>query len=271
MNHASTARASRVALAAAAAWLGFCGAMSARQDTGTGDQAGPAPTLEETRLAMDKWIETQQIISKERRDWQQGKEILLGRLDLVKQELAGLEEKIGQAESKAAEVDVQRGLLLAGNEQLKDVGARLSEAVAGLEVQLPRLLVVTPEQVLAPLEQVLQRIPEDAATTRVAIAERYQNVLGILGVLNKTNNEITVGYEVRKLTDGTSVEVQAIYVGLAQAYYVSARGEAGAGTPTAEGWRWEPSKAIAGDVLKTLEILQGKQSPAFVSLPVKFQ
>jgi hypothetical protein len=245
--------------------------MPVGQGTGAGDQAQPGPTLEETRLTMGKWIETQQIISKERRDWQQGKEILIGRLDLVKQELAALEEKIRQAESKAAEVDAQRGELVAENDELKGEGTRLSEAITDLEGQLPRLLVVTPELVRPMLEPLVQRIPEDAATTRVSIAERYQNVLGILSVLNKTNNEITVGYEVRKLADGSSVEVQAIYVGLAQAYYVSARGEAGAGRPTPEGWRWEPSTAIAGDVLETLEILQGKQSPAFVSLPVKLQ
>ena len=54
---------------------------------------------------MGKWIETQQIISKERKDWQQGKEILLGRLELVKQEVATLEEKIKQAETSVAEAD----------------------------------------------------------------------------------------------------------------------------------------------------------------------
>src|ERR1044071_7677120 len=68
------------------------GAMSADQNAGQGDLGASAtkpaaenpPTLEETRLTMGKWIETQQIISKERKDWQQGKEILVSRLDLVK-------------------------------------------------------------------------------------------------------------------------------------------------------------------------------------------
>jgi hypothetical protein len=48
---------------------------------------------------MGKWIETQQILSKERNEWQQGKEILLGRLELVKKEVASLEEKIAEAQS----------------------------------------------------------------------------------------------------------------------------------------------------------------------------
>src|SRR3990172_7379270 len=70
--------------------------------------AGPAPageesrpaaesTLEETRLMMDKWIDTQQIISKERKDWQQGKDLLLARLELIDAEIATLEEQIAEA------------------------------------------------------------------------------------------------------------------------------------------------------------------------------
>ena len=96
-------------------------------------------------------------------------------------------------------------------------------------------------------------------------------MLGILNELNKANNEITVSYEVHDLADGKPSEVQAIYVGLAQAYYVSASGEAGIGRPARDGWKWEPSKAVAGDVLMALEILQGKHTPAFVPLPVKLQ
>src|SRR5207247_937779 len=66
---------------AASISLAFAGAMSAQQNAGVGSSAPAAPTLEETRLTMGKWIETQQMISKESKDWQQGKEILLGRLE----------------------------------------------------------------------------------------------------------------------------------------------------------------------------------------------
>jgi hypothetical protein len=89
--------------------------------------------------------------------------------------------------------------------------------------------------------------------------------------VNKANNEINVAYEVHNLADGKPSEVKTIYVGLAQAYYVSARGEAGIGRPSAEGWKWTPSKAISKDVLMALEIMEGKHSPVFVKVPVEFQ
>ena len=74
------------------------------------DNIPAPPTLEETRLTMDKWLETQQIISKERKDWQQGKEILLGRLELVKKEVATIEEKTqaGRVERCRGQQEAQR-------------------------------------------------------------------------------------------------------------------------------------------------------------------
>jgi len=244
------------------------GALSARMSAGDVDKISAPPTLEETRLKMDKWLETQQIISKERKDWQQGKEILLGRLEVVKKEIATLEEKTKQAESSVAEANKKRSELLAENDQLKTSGTQLTGAVAGMEGEIRKMFKQLPEPIQTKLQPLYQRIPENPSKTRVAAAERFQNILGILNELNKTNNEITVSYEVHSLADGRPSEVKAIYVGLAQAYYVSARGEAGIGRPTADGWKWEPSKAVARDVLTALEILEGKQSPAFVPLPV---
>ena len=240
---------------------------TATENTGT---ASGAPTLEETRITMDKWIETQQIISRERKDWQKGKEILLGRLELVKNEIASLSETVRQAESGMAEADKKRDEMITENEKLKAAEALLTNGVMGMEeeVRKLRLFKQLPEPILAKLQPLYQRLPEDSLSTKASTAERFQNVLGILNELNKANNEITVSYEVHNLSNGKPSEVKAIYVGLAQAYYVSARGESGIGYPTAEGWQWEPSQAVSRDVVLALEILDGKHSPAFVPLPV---
>jgi hypothetical protein len=235
---------------------------------GNVDTIPAPPTLEETRITLDKWIETQQIISKERKDWQQGKEILLGRLELVKKEVATLDEKTKQAETSVAEANKKRNDLLAENEQLKTAGTQLTDGIAGMEGEVRKMFKQLPEPVHAKLQPLYQRIPEDPAKTHVSAAERFQNILGILNELNKANNEVTVSYEVHNLADGKPSEVKAVYVGLAQAYYVSARGEAGIGCPTTDGWKWEPSQTIARDVLMALEIQEGKHSPAFVPLPV---
>ena len=267
----------RTGRALAALALGALLAAPARaQDAGQiGGAAAPAAdkplTLEEARITLDKWIETQQIISRERKDWQQGREILQGRLELVKKEKGTLEEGIAQAQSAVTESNKTRDELLAEQSQLQAAQGKLAAAVTALEDQVRKLLKSVPEPLRVKLEPLRQRIPEDPATTKISAAERFQNVLGILNEVNAANNDVTVSYEVHNLADGKPAEVRVLYIGLAQAFYVSSGGEAGIGRATAEGWTWEPSKAIAKEVLAALEIREGKQSPAFVPLPVNLQ
>ncbi|MEO6710738.1 MAG: DUF3450 family protein [Planctomycetota bacterium] len=234
-------------------------------------EGAAAPTLEETRLTMNKWIETQQIISKERNEWQQAKEILTGRLELIQKEQTDLEAKLAAAQASVTETDAKRSELMVERDRLVVVGTGLNDAVARMESEVPRLFRQLPEPLAAKIQPLFSRIPEKGAATRVSAAERFQNVLGILNELNKDNNEISVSYEVHELSDGKPAEVRAMYVGLAQAYYVSSGGDAGIGRPSADGWKWEPSKAIAGEVVTALEIIQGKQTPRFLSLPVRIQ
>ena len=228
-------------------------------------------SLDQTRLTMSKWIETQQIISKERNDWQQGREILLGRLELVKKEIAALEEKIKSSEAAVAESNAKRDALVAETDALKATAAQVGDSVGKMESQVRQLLRVLPQPLTEKLKPLSSRLPEDAAQARASVAERAQNVLGILNEANKANTEITVSFEVHNLSDGTPSEVQAIYVGLAQAYFVSAKGEAGVGRPGPDGWVWTPSNGVASRINRALEIIQGKHAPSFVPLPVKIQ
>lgn len=206
-------------------------ASTPRPPTPSQPPASAAPSLDETRLTLSKWIETQQIISKERNDWQQGKEVLQGRIELVGKEVSQLKERIAQSEKAVEESNRKRDELIAQNAQLKEVGSQLASSVASMESQVRKLAMLAPEGLATKLAPLLQRIPSDASAARISTAERFQNVLGILNELNKANSEITIAYEIRKLADGSSSEVQVIYVGLGQAYYLSPRGEAGIGRP----------------------------------------
>ncbi len=250
-----------------------CAAISpAAQDAPTASAPAAATTsLEQSRLTMTKWIETQQIIGKERNEWQQSKELLRSRVDLVAKEVAALTQKIKETQDSVSATGTKRDELNAQLDVLKSASTQLAAAVTAMEVEVRKLAVSIPDPVLVRLAPLLSRIPDDATVTRVSIAERFQNVLGILNEINKANSELTVHFEVRTLADGSSVEVQTMYVGLAQGYYISPRGDAGIGVPTATGWKWQPAPAAAGNILKALEILQGKHTPAFVPLPVTIQ
>ncbi len=233
--------------------------------------ASPAPSLEETRLVMGKWIETQQVIAKERNDWSQGKGVLEDRIALVVGEVTTLEERVTQQTALLAGALARKAEVVAENDRLKALQSRLADSIAGMEVQVRTILKQLPDPVQTRLQPLVARMPIDGAKATTSAAERFQNVLGILNEVNRSNGEIAVQYEVRTLADGSKAEVQAVYVGLAQGYFVSPKGEAGIGRPSLDGWIWSPAPASANDILTTLEILQGKHTPAFVPLPVNMQ
>jgi hypothetical protein len=240
--------------------------------------AGIAPRAEETpdsskslastRSTLQKWVETQAIITREKKDWQQEKEILGSRLEAVRREIAVLEEKLKLARTDKGETDKARARLLAERQAVLDVAANLSGHIGALETKVRGLRKDLPDSVTEKLLPLYQRMPEDGATSKVSLAERFQNVLGILNEINRLNGEVTVASEIRPLSDGRPSEVRTVYVGLGQAYFVSARGEAGVGRPAGDGWSWSPDDRIARQVNVVLEILQNKSSAQFVPLPV---
>ncbi len=244
----------------AAAWT------AAAQEGGDG-----AADLDAARAGVGKWVGTQQILFKERRDWQQSREVFTARIEAVKKEIAQIEERLGETRRTNGEAAGRRAEAQAESVVLRRTGTGLVEAVTQFEAHLRRLRGLLPVPVQEKLAPLYQRMPAVAAPTRASAAERFQNVLGILNEINRTNGEITLASEIRTLADGRPSEVRTVYLGLAQAYYLSAGGEAGIGRPESDGWIWEAAPNLAPRIAEVVEILQNKRSPQFVSLPVRIQ
>jgi hypothetical protein len=222
------------------------------------------------RTALEKWVETRRLVSKERRDWALGREILLDQIALREREIAGLRESIGRAEDELESTDEKR----AGVEQraaaLRATAASLKERVTGAETRLRALLVRLPEHVLEHLEPITQKLPEDPNTTEVSLSTRYRNVIGILNEINKFQREVSLTSEVRELRDATTAEVAAFYLGIGQGYYVTPQADAaGIGAATASGWAWKPANDAAAAISHAVKILNGEQTAEFVQLPVR--
>lgn len=226
-------------------------------------------SLESTRAIVARWVETQEVISRETKDWAQAREMLTARIDMLTKEIAAAEEKLGQAGDQRKETTKTRGQLESETADLKTITEHLGSQVQDLESRVRGLVRFIPESMREKLAPLLQRMPQNPAMAKVSVAERFQNVLGILNELNRIDSEISVVTEIRPLSDGKPSEVKTVYVGLGQAYYVSARGEAGTGKPGESGWTWRADDRLARDVNEVLEILQNKSSPRFVPLPVE--
>jgi hypothetical protein len=254
-------------------WIGTVSAavLASGLTIAASDATATATTPDAARASLAKWVETQQLIAKEKQDWQQGKQILQSRIDAVNGEIAALQERLKETRRVGAEASGKKAGEVAKNETLQRAGSELATWVAGLEAGLRTLQARLPEPLLQKVKPLYDRMPAAGSSTIVSLAERYQNVVGVLNEVGKFNNDITMVTEVRTLSDGKPAEVRTVYVGLAQAYFVSPKGDAGIGRPGDSGWSWTAASDIAPQIEQVVEVLQNKAKPHFVSLPVKVQ
>ncbi len=223
-----------------------------------------------TREALEEWVKTRRLISKERHDWELGRETLQDRIELVEGEIASLREKIRETRAGITEEDKKRADLVEENEGLKEASESLKTAVTALEARTRALLDRLPESLRSDVQPLSQKFPDDPETTKLSLGIRFQNVIGVLNHLNKRNREITLTSELRTLDDGTRAEVTTVYVGIAQAYFVNGEGTvAGFGTATPEGWAWTSAPRAAEAVARVVAILKNERVASFVKLPIE--
>ena len=234
--------------------------------------AGYAAAQEELETAkqnLEKLLEAKRLISQEQRDWRLGRELLADRVSVLEKDLAAVKAKTAQTTNETVVLDAKFSEIRTQNEQLNAAVARMREAVAGLETRLPKLLARTPDPVRERVKPLVQRLPQNPADTKISLPERFQNVIGILNEIGKANGEVTVATEIRTLADGHPTEVKTLYIGMGQAYYVSAKGDAGIGRAATNGWEWLPANELAVRVTDAMQIMQNKATARFVPLPVK--
>lgn len=250
-------------------WLSLA-AVPVSSQTPAGDAQGVAASIQSSRDTLSQWIETQRIISSEESSWQTTKLALEGRIALVQQELDDLNNKVAQSNKTISEEDTRKSNLQRDLDAAKSATQSLIEAAAALEKEILKLKTILPDPILKKVQALYDRIPEDPNSTKVSLAERYQNILGILNEADKANNELMVLSEVREIAGATPTEVETIYVGLAQAYFVNAdRNFAGTGRPVDGKWQWERLDEISTDVAEMLSVISAKGKPKFVHLPIQ--
>lgn len=232
----------------------------------------PSVDVDDTRAALEKWVETQRVISQEKRDLALAKETLNQRIELVQREIETLRGKISEAEESIAEADKKRAAMMEEKEKLAGASAALTNTLVSLEDRTKELLKRLPDPIRERVKPLSQRLPDKEQETKLSVAERFQNVVGILNEVNKFNRDITVTSEVRTLPDGTSAEVTTLYMGIGHAYYTGANGTiAGMGTLSDEGWVWKPVNEAAPEIAKAIAILKNEQVASFAQVPVDIE
>lgn len=232
-----------------------------------GDLPAQSDRLETTREALHQWVETRRAISAERTRWQEEQAVLQQSVEWMEMELQMLADEIREAEETAGEADARRQELAAESERLDGRAERVQRQLGLIEREVQELARIFPTVLLSRVQPLLDRLErvDDAA-----LAQRAQNVVALLNEANKFNRTVTLAWEVRPLPGGGQAEVQTLYLGLAQAYFVNDTGTfAGYGQPGAEGWEWSTELELARAVARAVAVYSNDRTPEFISLPVQ--
>lgn len=228
----------------------------------------PADPLDQTRSTIEKWVETRQLISKTRNEWQADKEILEQNIALFERELKAVDQSIEKTSGVSAQAEKERA---EQEETLKASTAALDEGKA-FAAEFEKKLGAAVPRLPAPLQDILKpllnKLPAPGAETKMASTERIQTLVGILNEIDKFNNAISIFAEKRKNGAQQEVSVQTVYVGLGSAYFVNDAGDfAGLGTPGQQGWEWTIKPEIAPAVQNVVRIYRSEQPARFIALP----
>jgi septal ring factor EnvC (AmiA/AmiB activator) len=231
-----------------------------------------AARIENTKSVLEQWVQTKRIISQEKMDLALAEEMLNERIELARNEIESLNAKIKDAEESIDQADKKRQEMIDENEKLKESSSTLFDIVGSLEAKAKNLLTRLPDPIRERVKPLSRRIPDDTQESKLSLAERFQNVVGILNEIDKFNREISLLSEVRNLDDGTSVEVTAMYIGIGYGCYVSGDGRiAGTATPTDDGWVWKPATQAASQIAEAIAIMKNEKAATFVQLPVEIK
>lgn len=226
--------------------------------------------LQETRSVLDKWIETKQIVSKEKSDWRVEEVIITDTKAVLTHELDRLHQILEDFASSATGADEERERLHVQRDRLLEGTGAVESTMADLEARIKTIVAGLPAPLVEIIKPLIRRLPEDPENTKSSVGERMQNIVGILSQADKFNNTLVRTSESREIRPGKIVEVRTLYWGLAMAYYVDTSGEfAGIGTPAAEGWEWTPVEGIGGSIRTLLDVYEGVADIQFVSVPAR--
>jgi len=228
--------------------------------------------LSDTRAVVEKWVETRQLTSQLKSDWQVEREVLEQTIEAFEKEKSSIQSQIDATDTSNDQVSKQLDHVEQEKKDLISFSDRLKVEATRMEGRMKALANRLPAGLRDRISPLLDRIPEDASETRISISTRMQNILAVVNEIDKFNGNVNVVSELRKNQSGAEVQVQVLYVGLAQAYFTDPTGAfAGVGTPGDEGWSWDVRTELAPRIQHAIEIYQGSQAAAFVPLPFELK
>lgn len=227
--------------------------------------AEPATRL---RQRVREWVLLTEELAATRTDWQERQAVMDDRIRLLQAQIEQLTAAAGQADEQ---LDAARDQLDAVDERASVANAALTDLSAPVrraESKARELLDRLPEFLLDSLTipDTVGSTPEDGKPEQWPA--RLKNALGVIEDIQGMSAQLHEGrMSVPVGEDG--MEMQVLFLGLAQAFGVTPDGSVAAVGRWEDGrWRWRESPESAGVIRTALAIRRGDKPASFVSLPL---
>ena len=244
--------------------LAFHGAWS-QEDPGAGESDDLLTLIEDH---TDRWMETQRRISEARNGWAEEREILQHNVVLLEREQESLKEKLEGHRLAASLYETTHRNVSEALEEQRAGTVQLAALQEQLEERVEQLVPRLPGPLMESLQPHLRRMAAGRISDEVGMANRAQNLISILAVIDQFGNNLTLTHMVRDSEDDGEYEVRILYWGLAFAYAVDTQGKrAWLLRPTEEGWGWLERHDRAADIEAIIDIYEKRRKPTLVTLP----
>lgn len=234
--------------------------------------------IKSTQL-MDDWLNLEIQKGQLQSSWSQREQDLEQRLSLLDVELRRLNDVAAQRVEAANDVDQKRSEFLQKQERLEQEQALMAAQLQRTHLRIKSLMPRLPP----PLQSEWQTQIDLAAEESASNSEKLERLLALFKMAEEFDGRVALHRgELNMDTKGDDavvVQVNQIYLGLSQGWYISDDGRLyGYGRAAPQGWQWwhgEAADAELGGTLHPAQInqvyrmLQNPTTADFVALPVK--
>lgn len=263
-------------------------------------QDAPVPdeaAIDDARLMLERWAEVRRAIAKEKSDWALAKQVTEDRIDILKRTIKAIREETKAQKQKLWGFDEKVAILEKKNVKLKQAADELSGLVERMETQTIALLKGAPQPLIESVKPLAVQLPgysknqdaeqspdepaestpgeqevqaEEEDQSAPPLARRVENVVGVLYLFNKYAGKLDQTSELVARPDGSSLSVDAIYLGTGYGFYVDESDSvAAAGWSSPAGWIWTEGQGVPQHVRQVIQVFNKDQPAAFVGLPAE--
>lgn len=229
-------------------------------------QVSTPPGVVEEKI--QQWVQAKKTLAAERADWAEEKQQLKDLNAIRRTELAELQAIVTNLSSRLNAAVTKREDLEDSEKKLQTELAALEQRVVAWEQTLLPKLSALPQPLLDTLADPIARVKNRRAKPGEKVDARVRDIVFILAEISAFHHDLRIHSELREI-NGESREVDVLYLGLAQAFYVNKDGSfAGRGLPGSDGWTWSPSNALASDIRSAIDMARKDDAPGMIRLPI---